>query len=703
MNKLRVTTTKIQNKNHMKSKLIIKQQQMNLFSYIQIKKLTGRVILSCIVSAFCLQSQGQIDQRLVKADQYFAAGDYYTAAHLYEQFLTPNPNQKTYANFPLNAKRNTQVGGMGKGVTKNDILYRQAESYRLANYWPQAASAYKKTAETEPSKYAAGLYWYAICQRSLGNYADAEESLNHFLSNAAAGDPLKAAAEKELQTLIYIKTQLARPDTVMYHVQKLTLSTGADKGVYAPVHVSGDQFLITSTETDTLVKEGVSPYHNRLYTTTLSNGVFQQTELLSIEGSETAINQGAATVNPKNGSVYFTQWKQVNGQTISSLYYATKTGSGLSTPVLLGSVNSNGYSSKQPFCTSDGKYLFFASDKPGGAGKFDIWYAPINADGTTGDAVNAGATINTAADELAPFYHSTSNTLVFSSNGKQGMGGYDLFMSKGSANGWKTAENMGHPVNSVRDDIYFYAPENQVLLSNAIFSSDRGSSCCLETYTVAKTPKKKIIKGIVRDLKDNQPVDGATVVWKDASGKTGTIITGTDGSYQFELDGNVEKQITVTKELYKEKSAGITVTGTDESDLFTDKLSNTEIFIEKKLVIKVENVVTVYFDFDMSNLKTAAVEKLDSIYTVLVEHPTATIQISGYTDGLGSTEYNAVLSDKRARACADYLIAKGIDTGRITFESFGACCPVEMELLNGRDNAEGRSKNRRALININKE
>ncbi len=703
MNTQWMTNITSQNMNHMKFNLMIQQQQKNLFSCIPIKKLTGRIILSCIISAVCLQSQGQIDQRLVKADQYYAAGDYYTAAHLYEQFLTPDPKQKTYANFPLNAKRNTQGGGMGKGVTKNDILYRQSESYRLANYWPQAAGGYKKVAETDPSKYAAGLYWYAVCERSLGNYAAAEESLNRFLGNVTAGDPLKSAAEKELQTLTYIKTQLARPDTVLYHVQKLTLSTGTDKGVYAPVHLNGNQFLITSTETDTVLKEGISPYRNRLFTTTLLNGTFQNTEVLSIEGTETAINQGAATVNPKNESVYFTQWKNINGQITSALYHATKTNNGLSVPVLLGSVNSNGYSSKQPFCTSDGKYLFFASDRPGGAGKFDIWFAAINADGTTGEAINAGATINTAADELAPFYHNTSSTLVFSSNGRMGMGGYDLFMAKGSENGWKTAENMGHPVNSVRDDIYFYAAENQLLLSNALFSSDRGSSCCLETYTAAKTPKKKIIKGIVRDLKDNQPVDGATVVWKDASGKTGTIVTGTDGTYQFELDGSMEKQITVTKELYKEKSAGITVTGTDESDMFTDKLSNTEIFIEKKLVIKVENVVTVYFDFDMSNLKTEAVEKLDSIYTVLVEHPAATIQISGYTDGLGSVEYNAVLSDKRARACADYLIAKGIDTGRITFESFGACCPIEMELINGRDNAEGRSKNRRALINVMKE
>ena len=86
-----------------------------------------------------------------------------------------------------------------------------------------------------------------------------------------------------------------------------------------------------------------------------------------------------------------------------------------------------------------------------------------------------------------------------------------------------------------------------------------------------------------------------------------------------------------------------------------------------------------------------------------MEESIATIQISGYTDGRGTEEYNKILSDKRAKACADYLIQKGIDSTRITFESFGACCPIEMELLNGRDNADGRSKNRRALINIKKD
>ncbi len=86
-----------------------------------------------------------------------------------------------------------------------------------------------------------------------------------------------------------------------------------------------------------------------------------------------------------------------------------------------------------------------------------------------------------------------------------------------------------------------------------------------------------------------------------------------------------------------------------------------------------------------------------------MENSGATIQISGYTDGRGSVEYNKLLSDRRAKSCADYLIQKGIDVKRISFESFGACCPIEMEMINGRDNPDGRSLNRRALINIIKD
>ena len=381
-------------------------------------KITGWLILSSFTCIVFIQAQAQ-DKRIVQANAYYASGDYYTAAQLYEQFLKPDAKEKPKADFPLNAKRKSEGSGMGKGVTKNDIIYKQAESFRLANYFPQAAERYKSVAESDPSKYGSALYWYAVCQRSLGKYDEAEESLNRFLSNVTANNPLKATAENELQTLKYIKAQLVRPDTVMYTLHKTSLSDGNGKGVFAAVHLGGNQFLITSTESDTAATAGVNPYHSRVFAATLENNEFKTGEPISLPANEAAINQGAASVSADGNRIYFTQWKYSNGRKTAGVYLSTKQVERWSEPVALTTVNGEGHSSKQPYVSTDGKYLFFASDRPGGAGGFDIWYAPLQADGTTGEAVNTGTVINTAGDEQAPFYHSYSSTLVFSSNGKE--------------------------------------------------------------------------------------------------------------------------------------------------------------------------------------------------------------------------------------------------------------------------------------------
>jgi outer membrane protein OmpA-like peptidoglycan-associated protein len=211
--------------------------------------------------------------------------------------------------------------------------------------------------------------------------------------------------------------------------------------------------------------------------------------------------------------------------------------------------------------------------------------------------------------------------------------------------------------------------------------------------------------GILLDTKTHKPVGGADIVLTTPSGKTQHTTTDITGNYVFDSVDMLLNNYTInaTKQEYRDTASLVSITKTDNTNLLTDQHYNTDVYITKKFVLKAENVVTVYFDFDMSNLKPEAVRKLDSVYNVLLELSEATLQISGYTDGKGSNEYNAKLSDRRARACAEYFIKKGITSSRITFESFGACCPLEMELINGRDNPDGRSKNRRALINITKD
>jgi len=689
------------------------QKQVTDFKVNHVIKTTARFLILFIACASTMQSQGQQAKGPVQlADEYFAAGEYYTAANLYEQFLHPSKKQSTTSEFPLNIKaRRTAVST--PDVSRTDILFKQAESYRLANYWQQAAASYKQCIERDPSEYSNALYWYAVCERSLGHYDSAWESVKQYLSIADNRSEYKEAAEKELQTLQFIHQQLARPDSVLVKTQKINVPGSNEKGAFAVAHVSGNQFLITSTQADSVRVNGMNPYYSRLYSATLNNGNLDEMIPVTLTAVDPVINQGAATLSPDGKYLYFSQWKKENGKIISSIYYSVKQGAHWSSPTRLPVININSFSSKQPFCTIDGKYLFFSSDRPGGSGKFDIWCAPLQSDGTSGQPVNLGPSVNTADDEQAPFYQTSSSTLVFSSNGYTGMGGYDLFAARGSETNWKAPENLGYPFNSSRDDIYFLTAENKALLSNALIGSDRGQGCCLETYSITKAPKNKRLTGSLFDCRDNAPLADAVIILKDGAGKTWKVATNSNGKYSFDLGNEDHEPLTLfaSKESYLDSTSAFKLENVDESDLLTDKLINADLCIEKKpepkpepvLVIKAEDVVTVYFDFDKSLLKPEALHKLDSIYNVMVEFPITTIQISGYTDGLGSDAYNKVLSDKRAKACADYLIQKGIDASRVSFVSFGACCPVEMEKINGRDNPDGRSRNRRALINVKKD
>ncbi|MCB0569292.1 MAG: PD40 domain-containing protein [Phaeodactylibacter sp.] len=130
--------------------------------------------------------------------------------------------------------------------------------------------------------------------------------------------------------------------------------------------------------------------------------------------------------------------------------------------------NSTEYNCMHPSLSLDGKKLYFASDRPGGQGGFDIWVS-LKQGSQWSEPINMGSRINTSGDEAFPFIHE-SGTLFFASTGHKGYGGFDLFMIDIGNPEWGEVINLGEPFNSKADDLgIILNPDGNV----GYFSSNR--------------------------------------------------------------------------------------------------------------------------------------------------------------------------------------------------------------------------------------
>ena len=412
---------------------------------------------------------------LKAADSYYKQADYYSATLYYEKYLVSgkkNTDLMTYN--PYAAPGPSDRVTTGPAANEQQAMYQLADSYRRLNDPAKAAPLYEKTL----NRYPLAAYYYGVCLRSLGKYDAAEEVLSAFLAKYAETDGYSLAAEKELRNLRFIRQQLQKDDLSLYHLQKAAGTLNAGGASYAPVW-AGNKLLFTSTKA-----ENGAAVLNRIY---------QATDTVSVNriplAQSSKVHQGAAGLSPDGNTLFLTQWKIENGKKSAAIYISRKINNDWSDPVILDSVvNSAGANTQQPFIMPDGKVLLFSSDKAGGKGGYDLWYAELDANGKALYAKNVSE-LNTPADEQAPYYHKASGTLVFSSNGRIGMGGYDLYYSKGSIGHWETPVNFGYPVNAVKDDIYFASRTNtDNILEDAWFSSDRSAECCLELFSLHMTP-----------------------------------------------------------------------------------------------------------------------------------------------------------------------------------------------------------------------
>ena len=416
-----------------------------------------------------------------------------------------------------------------------------------------------------------------------------------------------------------------------------------------------------------------------------------------------------------------------DGQTV---FYSELNGLIWSAPKNLGrSFNSPAWDA-QPSISPDGLTMYFSSRRLGSIdGSEDIWVAYKNTDGTWGQPVNLGTTVNTSASERSPFIANDGKTLYFSSNGRPGFGGHDLFMTRKQEDGsWSDPVNLGSPINSSGDDEFMTIPaKGDKIFYASQRDSLRGS---LDIYEAVLPLDMRpltvtLITGKVFDKKTKKPL-GAKIEVTDL--EKDLVLAeyrsnSESGEFQIPLPAGKNYGITATAPHYaffsnnysvadsaqfKEIHYEIALTRIDSEVLAYNPNTKNPIDTSGKnknipdlnpngkpgdtTVIELNNI---FFDFNKATLRTESITELRHMIKFMQDYPKLKVEISGHTDSVGTEDVNRKLSQGRAEAVREYLVSHGISTTRITAKGYGASKPVAPNATE-----EGRQRNRRTEFRI---
>ncbi|MET4106715.1 OmpA family protein [Hymenobacter sp. UYP22] len=391
-------------------------------------------------------------------------------------------------------------------------------------------------------------------------------------------------------------------------------------------------------------------------------------------------------------------------------------------PQKLGSrINTRSHESSAAY-TPDGRSLYFVTDKEGGLGQRDIY--KIEMEGR-GPAQNLGSVINTQYGEEGVFLHPDGKTMYFSSEGHNSMGGYDIFKSVYENGKWSQPENLGWPINTPDDDVFFVisasgrhgyyssfrddglgskdiyqitflGPEKPPVLSqeDQLLASrvQPVKETLLAPPVAIVAAQVTILKGVVTDEASKQPIEATIDVVDNSLNQTIASFQSNaqSGRYLVSLPSGINYGIVVRKDGYLFHSENFDLPA---------KAAYSEVVKDialKKLDVGVKVVLNnIFFDFDKATLRKESTNELERLQKLLTETPALRLEISGHTDNVGKAEYNKDLSQRRAKAVVDYLVAKGIDKGRLTFAGYGDTQPVASNA-----SKTGRQLNRRTEFKV---
>ncbi len=595
-----------------------------------------------ILFILCL-SGGLFAQKasLKKANSLFDKKSYVKAAEMYEQL---NPDQKVLQNL-------------------GDCYYNNTQMNKAVRAYGKLFLTFKDSVKPE--------YYFKYAHSLLGeaDYEKADQIMSEYLK-------YKVSTPKFITNL---KTNVP----FNYVVQPMSKNTtNGDFGM----SFYGDKVAFASLRNASTKSFGWNekPYLDLFSADVDSKGLLTNVEPFPKE-INTKTHESSVTFSQDGHSMYFNRTNskmvKIGNEKIAQIkIYKAEFVNGIWTNINALPFCSDAYSTEHPVLTKDGKKLYFSSDMPGSIGSFDLYVVDVNEDGTYGVPVNLGNAVNTIHREQFPEISNDGSILYFASDGHQGMGGLDIFMSK-SLNGGPFAKpiNLGETINSNMDDFSYVVDEKKNL---GYFSSNRKLGDALYSFTRTENQERYIVQGDVRDKNTQNLLPGTLVSLYDENNiLIGQMIVGGDADYVFATEPNKKYRIEAMRDFYIPHSEEF-MTNEDGKlrytiELFMECYDDAEEIITKRQDGTVQIVLeNIYFDLNKWNIKPDAERILKDLVDLLKKYPEMEIEMAAHTDSRASDYYNIMLSNKRATSTLEYLVANGIKRKRLRSKGYGETVPL---------------------------
>jgi outer membrane protein OmpA-like peptidoglycan-associated protein/tetratricopeptide (TPR) repeat protein len=531
------------------------------------------------------------------------------------------------------------------------------------------------------------LFTYAIALAGSGNFKKALQAVDRFLLlpniNAAS---LQAARYRRKSFAFAVQNLENNAAVAPSKIENAGEAINSVASEYYPtMTIDGKQLVITRRTRGSADED--------FFVSLRKDGKWETA--IPLEGKiNTGYKEGGQQISPDGEWMVFTGKDYPEGFGSFDIYIAYLTNNGWSERQNLGAAINTEYWESAPCLSPDKKYLYFASDRPGGYGGSDIYVSTRMANGKWSLPQNLGSTINTGGDESCPFIHADNETLYFNSNGHEGFGGTDLFLSKKSTNGFLIPQNLGFPINTINDEGSLFVTADA---STGYFASDRSDTkggldiYVIQLGTNIQPSTTSWVEGRVYDSASGKGLMAIVeVIDLESKVVVSELEADGQGNYLSVLPLGKNYAFNVSKKGYLFYSGRFEMSKAVGQSQFKKDIPLQPLQKGTSIVLR-----NIQFETGKYNLLSESFIELDKVAKILFENPNMKVQIVGHTDAVGKEVDNVLLSKERANVVVAYLTTKGIQASRLSAEGIGASRPIA-----DNQTEEGRGLNRRTELVI---